>query len=44
MEIRILFEEMIPRLQRVEAAGEMEMIASCFVGGPKHLPVRCVMQ
>lgn len=44
MEMRILFEEMIPRLQRVEAAGEMEMIASCFVGGPKHLPVRCVMQ
>ncbi|RDK11785.1 cytochrome P450 [Cupriavidus lacunae] len=44
MEMRILFEELIPRLQRVEPAGEMEMIASCFVGGPKHLPIRCVMQ
>ena len=43
MEMRILFEEMIPRLQRVEPAGDMAMSASCFVGGPKHLPVRCFM-
>ncbi|MGS1109358.1 cytochrome P450 [Achromobacter anxifer] len=43
MEMRILFEEMIPRLQRVELAGPMTMSASSFVGGPKHLPVRCIM-
>ncbi len=43
MEMRILFEELIPRLQRVELAGAMTMSASRFVGGPKHLPVRCVM-
>ncbi|MDH1301382.1 cytochrome P450 [Achromobacter sp. GD03932] len=43
MEMRLLFEEMIPRLQRVELAGEMTMSASRFVGGPKHLPVRCFM-
>ncbi|MEM5440367.1 cytochrome P450 [Paraburkholderia diazotrophica] len=44
MEMRILFEELIPRLRLVEPAGEIEFIASNFVGGPKHLPVRCVMQ
>ncbi|WP_029050363.1 cytochrome P450 [Cupriavidus sp. amp6] len=44
MEMRILFEEMIPRLERVESAGELEMVASSFVGGPKHLPLRCFMR
>ncbi|MFM0245613.1 cytochrome P450 [Paraburkholderia sediminicola] len=44
MELRILFEELIPRLKQVEPAGEMDFIASSFVSGPKHLPVRCVMQ
>lgn len=43
MEMRILYEELIPRLERVEPAGGMDMIASCFVGGPKHLPVRCIV-
>ncbi|RWA51581.1 cytochrome [Cupriavidus sp. UYMSc13B] len=44
MEMRILFEEMIPRLEGVESAGELEMVASSFVGGPKHLPLRCFMR
>lgn len=44
MEMRILFEELIPKLQQVEPAGEMDLAASNFVSGPKHLPVRCVMQ
>lgn len=44
LEMRILFEELIPRLQHVEPAGEMDSIMSCFVGGPKHLPLRCIVQ
>ncbi|OYD60226.1 UNVERIFIED_ORG: cytochrome P450 [Burkholderia sp. CF145] len=44
MEMRVLFEELIPKLQRVEPAGEMDFIASSFVSGPKRLPVRCLMQ
>jgi len=44
MEMRILFEELIPQLQRVEPAGEVDFLASNFVGGPKHLPVRCLMK
>lgn len=44
MELRILFEEIIDRLDSVTPEGEMEMSASRIVGGPKHLPVRCVVR
>jgi cytochrome P450 len=40
MEMRILFEELIPRLQSIELAGEPANTASNFVSGPKSLPVR----
>ena len=40
MEIRVLLEELIPRLASVEPAGQAERMASSFVGGVKHLPVR----
>jgi cytochrome P450 len=40
MEMRILFEELIPRLSAVELAGEARMTASNFVSGPKSLPIR----
>ena len=43
LELRILFETLIPRLQSVEQAGDMRMMASLFVGGPKSLPLRCVI-
>jgi len=43
MELRIFFEELVPRLQSVDAAGDMEMIASSSIAGPKHLPIRCVV-
>lgn len=39
-EIRVLLEELIPRLESVEFAGEPELSASNFVGGLKHLPIR----
>jgi cytochrome P450 len=40
MEIRVLLEELIPRLASVEPAGQAERRVSSFVGGVKHLPVR----
>jgi cytochrome P450 len=40
MEMRILWEEMIPRLKSVELAGEPAMSQAFFVNGPKRLPLR----
>jgi cytochrome P450 len=42
MEMRILFEELIPRLAAVELAGTPRRSASNFVSGPKTLPIRFV--
>lgn len=40
MEMRILFEELIPRLKWIEHDGTAAMTESFFVSGPKRLPVR----
>ena len=40
MEMRILFEELLPRLGSVSFSGEPTLTASNFVSGPKSLPVR----
>jgi len=40
MEMRILWEELIPRLQSLELAGEPRLSVGSFVGGPKRLPIR----
>jgi cytochrome P450 len=40
MEMRILFEELLPRLQRLELDGEARLSAANFVSGPKRLPIR----
>jgi hypothetical protein len=40
MEMRILFEELLPRLDRVELAGEPLNSQAVFVNGPKRLPIR----
>ncbi len=40
MEMRILFEELLPRLDSIEFAGRPQLTASNFVSGPKSLPVR----
>jgi cytochrome P450 len=44
LEMGILFEELIPRLDSLELAGEPKRSASSFVGGPKTLPVRFAMR
>ncbi|HWE99167.1 MAG TPA: cytochrome P450 [Caulobacteraceae bacterium] len=40
MEMRILFEELMPRLKSLEFAGQPQRSAGAFVGGPKKLPIR----
>lgn len=40
MEMRILMEELLPRLKKIELAGEPARVESVFVGGLKRLPIR----
>ena len=40
MEIRILFEELLPRLKSVSLAGEARLSESFFVNGLKNLPIQ----
>ncbi|HEY5290081.1 MAG TPA: cytochrome P450 [Caulobacteraceae bacterium] len=40
MEMRILWEELLPRLKSVAFNGEPSRAEASFVGGPKRLPVR----
>lgn len=43
MEMRIFWEELLPRLSSVEFAGEPSLTSATFVGGPKLMPVRYEM-
>ncbi|HEY0648283.1 cytochrome P450 [Phenylobacterium sp.] len=43
MEMRILWEELLPRLESVEINGEPAMSQAFFVNGPKRLPIRFKM-
>ena len=40
MEMNSFFSELIPRIESIELAGEPELVATTFVGGVKHLPIR----
>ena len=42
MEMRILWEELLPRLKSVELAGQAQLSEANFVNGPKKLPIRYV--
>jgi cytochrome P450 len=44
MEVNSFFTELLPRLNAVELNGEPELIATTFVGGLKHLPIRYSMR
>jgi hypothetical protein len=43
MEMRILWEELLPRLKSVELAGIPKRVEAAFVSGPKTVPIRYVM-
>ena len=40
MEIKVLFEELLPRLAGIEQTGPLSRLRSNFINGVKHLPVR----
>jgi len=40
MEVTKFFSELLPRLKSIEFAGDPELVATTFVGGLKHLPIR----
>ncbi|OBB73690.1 cytochrome P450 [Mycobacterium sp. 852014-52144_SCH5372336] len=40
MEVNSFYSELLPRLKGVELAGRPEYVATTFVGGLKHLPIR----
>jgi cytochrome P450 len=40
MEVNSFFSELVPRLKSIELAGDPKHIATIFVGGLKHLPIR----
>lgn len=40
LEMRILFEELMPHLEHVELAGTPKLVETNFVGGYKSLPIR----
>jgi cytochrome P450 len=44
MEMRIFWEELLPRLKSVELAGQAKLTEANFVGGLKSLPIRYVME
>jgi len=41
MEMRILFEELLPGLEALELDGEPKWTQAWFVNGLKTLPLRC---
>jgi cytochrome P450 len=44
MEVNSFFAELLPRLKSVELTGNPEFVATTFVGGLKHLPVRYALR
>jgi cytochrome P450 len=40
MEVNSFFSQLLPRLKSIELTGDPELMATTFVGGLKHLPVR----
>ncbi len=40
MEVSSFFTELLPRLKSIELTGDPQFVATTFVGGLKHLPVR----
>jgi cytochrome P450 len=39
MELKVLFEELLPRLAAIRPAGPVERLRSNFISGIKRLPV-----
>ncbi|MCV7344842.1 cytochrome P450 [Mycolicibacterium rhodesiae] len=44
MEMNSFFTELVPRIKSIELAGDPELMATTFVGGIKHLPIRYALK
>ncbi|MCZ8380514.1 cytochrome P450 [Mycobacterium sp. CPCC 205372] len=44
MEVNSFFSQLIPRLESIEPAGKAQHVATVFVGGLKHLPIRYTLR
>jgi cytochrome P450 len=44
LELRIMFEELLPHIDRVEVTGDRKVVQTNFVGGLKNLPVNLVIR
>jgi cytochrome P450 len=44
LEVSSFFAELLPRLASVELAGDPQHVATTFVGGLKHLPIRYALR
>ena len=44
MEVNSFFSELLPRLKSIELTGDPQHVATTFVGGLKHLPIRYSLQ
>jgi cytochrome P450 len=42
LELGIAFEEILPRIENIELAGEIKLMQTNFVGGPKNMPVKVI--
>jgi cytochrome P450 len=40
LELRVLFRQLAERMQEAELTGDVERLASSFLGGVKHMPIR----
>jgi len=44
MDLRVFWRQFAERVESVELAGPVELLAASFVGGPKHIPIRLRMR
>jgi cytochrome P450 len=44
LETKVLFQELLPRIDAIELAGQVERIRSNFVNGIKRMPVRITLR
>ena len=40
MELRLIFHEIVSRMEDIEFDGDIERLRSNFIGGVKHIPIR----
>lgn len=44
LEMTSFFSELIPRIESIELSGNPQSVATTFVGGVSHLPIRCTLR